>query len=105
MIYDHTGGKIFNKKGEVIEKALEYRGSEPYYVAYSNCEGICLYAYEHYHSGGRRVFYDGRKVHQLTDDEIKEVIIRDQEKVKENTRKYLEATGTIELERVTTKAG
>ena len=80
MIYDYDG-KIFNKKGEMIEKALPYRGREPYYVAFSNAEGTCLYAYEYKRSGGRRIFYDGRKIRLLTDDEIKNVILKDQEKV------------------------
>jgi len=94
MIYDYPGGKIFNKKGELIEKALEYRGYEPYYVAYSSCDGIHLHAYEH--NGSRRVFYNGRNV--LTDAEIKSAIIKDQEKCKEKRRLHLEKTGTTELE-------
>lgn len=97
-IYDYDG-KIFNKKGEVIEKALPYRGRETYYVAYECREGTHLYAYEYWHSDGRRIFYDGRKVRPLMDEEIRELIIRDQEKAKENTRKYIKATGTVELEK------
>lgn len=81
MIYDYDG-KIFNKKGEEIEKALEYRGREPYYVAFSNAEGVQLYAYEYKRSGGRRIFYDGRKIRPLSDSEIKNIIIKDQEKIK-----------------------
>ena len=95
MVYDYPDGKIFNKKGELIEKALEYRGPETYYVAYSSCDGIHLHAYEH--NGSRRVFYNGRNV--LTDAEIKSAIIKDQEKVKEKRRLHLEATGTTELEK------
>lgn len=80
-IYDYSGGKIFNKKGDVIEKALPYRGPETYYVAFTIAEGTRLFAYEHKRSGGRRIFYDGRKIRPLSDDEIKAYIIKDQEKV------------------------
>ena len=82
MIYDYPGGKIFNKKGDMIEKALEYRGPETYYVAFSNSDGVSLFAYEYKRNGGRRVFYDGRKVRPLTDAEIKDIILKDQEKIK-----------------------
>ena len=81
MVYDYPGGKIFNKKGDVIEKALEYRGPETYYVAFTTADGVRLFAYEYKCSGGRRIFYDGRKVRPLTDDEIKNIILEDQEKV------------------------
>lgn len=95
MVYNYPGGKIFNKKGDEIEKALEYRGYEPYYVAYSSCDGIHLHAYEH--NGSRRVYYNGRKV--LTDAEIKNAILKDQEKCNEKRRLYLEKTGATELEK------
>lgn len=80
MIYDYDG-KIFNKKGDEIEKALPYRGKETYYVAFTVGKGIRLFAYEYKCSGGRPVFYDGRKVRPLSDEEIKAYIIKDQEKV------------------------
>lgn len=86
MIYDYPDGKIFNKKGEIIEKAFEYRGPETYYVAFSNADGVSLFAYECKRSGGRRIFYDGRKVRPLTDSEIREIIIKDQTKVKESRK-------------------
>lgn len=86
MVYNYPGGKIFNKKGEIIEKAFEYRGPETYYVAFSNAEGVRLFAYEYKRNGGRRVFYDGRKIYPLTDNEIKDIIIGDQEKVKERRK-------------------
>ena len=80
MIYNYNG-KIFNKKGDEIEKALPYRGKETYYVAFAVADGTSLYAYEYKCSGGRRVFYDGRKIRPLSDVEIKDIIIKDQEKV------------------------
>ena len=99
MVYNYPNGKIFNKKGEIIEKAFEYRGREPYYVAFTGADGTHLFAYEYKCDGGRRIFYDGRKVRLLTDSEIKEIIIKDQTKVKKNMKKYLEETGTVALEK------
>lgn len=99
MVYNYPDGKIFNKKGELIEKALEYRGPETYYVAFAVPEGVRLFAYEYKCNEGRRIFYDGRKDQPLTDDQIKAIIVKDQEKVKEKRRLHLESTGTTELEK------